>query len=337
MASATLTKHQSLAVYSQGIYTRLPMFLFTDNITFARRCIPQSDNWQPCHISSLAPPLAVLATELFDGDSIMRTEIDTDGHWDYLFAVNRSRRSQYDILSRLATSGRELPDRVVCCAGSGDEFHGFKSRSWKACEGNIHLSALVKPESEIPGAAVGFMIASVIAALQTVGSYDLQGATPVIKWVNDVLVQGSKVGGVLARLQTQGTVTESVVVGIGLNIEQSPPVERGPFVPRAAALSDFAEPSEPCSHSNAFPRLLEHLGNNLETLGQGHFAELFDTYRQHSVVLGRRVVIFEDSQAASPGVIARGRVGSIGPSLELFIDGISEPVMKGRLRLEKDV
>ena len=312
------------------------MFLFTDNITFARRCIPQSDNWQPCHISSLSPPLAVLATELFDGDSIIQTEIDTGGHWDYLFAANRSRRSQYDILSRLATSGHELPDRVVCCAGSGDEFHGFKSRSWEACEGNIHLSAFVRPEREIPGAAVGFMVAAVIAALQTVGSFDLQGAAPVIKWVNDVLVRGSKVGGVLARLQTQGPITESAVLGIGLNIERSPPVERGPFVPRVAALSEFTKPSEPCSHPDALPRLLEYLGNNLDILGQGHFTELLDLYRQYSVVLGRHVIIWEDSQAASR-VIARGRVKSIGPSLELFIDGIPDPVMKGRLRLENDV
>jgi biotin-(acetyl-CoA carboxylase) ligase len=279
--------------------------------------------------------LAVLASELFDGDSIMRTKIDTDGHWDYLFMVNRSRKSQYDILSRLATSGHELPDRVVCCAGSGDEFHGFKSRSWKACEGNIHLSAFVRPETEVPGAAVGFMIAAVIAALQTVGSFDLQGTSPVIKWVNDVLVQGSKLGGVLARLQTQGSITESAVVGIGLNIEQSPPVERGPFVPRVAALSDFTKPSEPCSHADAFPRLLKYLGNNLDILGQGHFTELLDLYRQNSVVLDRRVIIFEDNQAAS-GVIARGRVESIGPSLELFIEGLPDPVMKGRLRLEND-
>lgn len=337
MASATLTKHQSLAVCSKGIYTRLPMFLFTDNISFARRCIPQGDNWQACHISSLAPPLAMLATELFDGGSFMRTEIDTGGHWDHLFIVNRSGKSQYDILSRLATSGCELPDKVVCCAGSGDQFHGFKSRSWKACEGNIHLSAFVKPQRKVPGAAVGFMVASVIAALQTVDSFDLRGAKPVIKWVNDILIQGSKVGGVLARLQTQGPVTESAVVGIGINVEQSPPVERGPFVPRVAALSDFTEPSEPCSHADAFPRLLEHLGSNLETLGRGHCAELLDIYREKSMVLGRRVIICEDSRAASSGVIAQGRVDAIGPSLELFIDGLQDPVTKGRLRLENDV
>lgn len=313
------------------------MIIFTDKIEFARRCIPQSDHWQACQISRLGPPLATLATELFDCDSIMQTEVDTSEHWDYLFAVNRANKSQYDVLSRLAVSGCDLPDRTVCCAGSGDEFHGFKNRSWKACPGNIHLSALVKPGREIPGAAVGFMIAAVIAALETADSFDLQGESPVIKWVNDILVQGSKVGGVLARLQTQGPVTESAVIGIGLNVEQSPPVERGSFVPKVGALSDFAAVSEDCSHPDAFPRLMKHLGRNLETLGGGHFVELLDLYRRHSMILGRRATIFEDSHTASSRVIARGLVKSIGPSLELNIEELPNPVTKGRLRLENEL
>ena len=140
----------------------------------------------------------------------------------------------------------------------------------------------------------------------------------------------------LARLQTQGPVTESAVIGIGLNIEQSPPVERGPFVPKAAALSDFTTASETCLHSDAFPRLMKYLGRNLEILGQGNIDRLLDLYRQHSVILGQRVVIYEDNYAASSGVIARGLVESIGPSLELMIDGIDDPVTKGRLRLEND-
>lgn len=310
------------------------MIIFTDKIEFARRCIPQSDHWQASQISGLAPPLATVAAELFDCDAIMQTEVDTNQHWDYLFAVNRADKSQYDVLSRLAVSGCDLPDRTVCCAGSGNEFHGFKNRSWKACPGNIHLSALVKPGREIPGAAVGYMVAAVIATLQTAGSFDLKGESPAIKWVNDVLVQGSKVGGVLARLQTRDQVTESAVVGIGLNVEQSPPVERGSFVPRVAALSDFTPASEACSHLDAFPRLLNYLGLNLETLEKGDFFKLLDLYRQHSIILGRRATIFEDHHTSSGGVIARGLVESIGPSLELNIEGFPNPVTKGRLRLD---
>ena len=145
---------------------------------------------------------------------------------------------------------------------------------------------------------------------------------------------GLQRGGRVARLQTRDQVTESAVVGIGLNVEQSPPVERGAFVPRAAALSDFTPATEACSHPNAFPRLLKYLGLSLEILEKGDYSKLLETYRQHSIILGRRATIFEDHHTKPDGVIARGFVESIGPSLELKIEGLSDPVTKGRLRLD---
>ena len=313
------------------------MIIFCDKIAFAKRCIPQSGEWDSCKISALPSTVTALANELFDSDSIMRTEIAASEHWNYLFAVDHSTKSQYDVLSRLAVSGCELPDKTLCCAGSGDEFHGFKSRDWKTCSGNIHLSAFVKPAQEIQGAAVGFMIAAVIASLQTVDSFELQDVVPAIKWVNDILVQGAKVGGVLARLQTQGSVTESAVVGIGLNVEKRPPVVRNPYVPKVAALSDFTGTPAIFSHADALARLMEFLGHNLKRLCQGQFHELLDIYRQRSLILGRQVTICEDTREGASRVLARGLVESIGPNLELFIRNHLNPVTKGRLQLKNYV
>lgn len=311
------------------------MIILTDNIAFAEQCIPENYHWNTCTVSSLDQPVATLADELFKSDSIMQTEISADEHWDYLFAAGRARQSQFDALSRLATSGRELPDRTICCAGSGDEFHGFKGRGWQACEGNIHLSAFVKPGQIIEGAAVGFIIAGVIAALQTAGSFDLQGASPAIKWVNDILLKDAKVGGVLARLQTQGKVIESVVVGIGLNVEQKPTVKRDIFVPGVAALADFARHPEDCCHREAFPRLLGCLGQTLEQMRRGQFTELLDIYRENSLIMGRHVSIFADTKETTYECLEQGVVESIGPSLELYLKGRQAPITKGRLRLDK--
>lgn len=318
-----------------GAIHSMPMIILTDNIAFAEQCIPGNTNWKACGVSSLTPPVATLADELFKSDSIMRTEVDAGKHWDYLFAADRAGQSQFDVLSRLATSGKDLPDRTICCAGSGNEFHGFKGRGWQACEGNIHLSAFIKPGQVIEGAAVGFIVAGVIAALQTAKSFDLQGASPAIKWVNDILVKGAKVGGVLARLQTQGKVIESVIVGIGLNVEQKPPVKRDVFVPGVAALADFARHPQGCCHREAFPRLLDCLGQTLEQMCLGKFTELLDIYRQHSIILGRKVSIYTDTNEATSECLEQGVVESIGASLELYLEGRQAPVTKGRLRLGK--
>ena len=213
------------------------MIILTDNIAFAQTCTPQDREWRDCTVSRLADPVAGLADELFGSEAIMFAEVPGSEYWDYLYAVENAWHSQYDVLSRLAISGCQPPDRTLCCAGSGQQFHGFKNRSWKACRGNIHLSAFLKPQMEIQGDAAGFIIAAVIAALQTAGSFELGGAIPAIKWVNDVLIDGAKVGGVLARLQKQGPVTESAVIGIGLNVEQKPSLKRDAYVPGRLPLS----------------------------------------------------------------------------------------------------
>lgn len=309
------------------------MILLTDNTAFAQRCIPQSGDWQPCEVSALPSAEATLAAELFKSSSIMKTELNTGGYWRYLYAIDCAEKSQYDVLARLAVSDEEVPDRTLCCARYGDQFHGFKSRSWQACTGNIHLSALVKPGLKIPGAAVGFIITAVIAAIQTIESFELQNVAPKVKWVNDILLQGAKVGGVLARLQTQGSSIESAVIGIGLNVEQTPQVARDAHVPAVTALSDFSINPDNCRHVDVFPRLIESLGCNLENLYQGKFDELLDMYRRYSIILGRHVTICEDNNEADLQVIASGLVESIGPSLELFIKGHPGPVSKGRLIL----
>ena len=309
------------------------MILFTDDIEFARNCFPGDREWRKCEVKTLEAPLAILAAGLFNAPSIMTAEVPGDGYWNYMFAVDEAGESQYDVLSRLAISGSQLPDGVLCCAGSGQQFHGFKNRQWQACRGNIHLSAFLKPGMEVEGDAAGFIVASVIAALQTVETFALNGAVPAIKWVNDILVDGVKVAGVLARLQKQGPVTESVVIGIGLNVEQKPLVKRDAHVPDVGAISDFAAEPGSCRHVDALPVLVEHLARNIEALGNGKFAGLLDLYRQHSLVLGRRVTILGDTRETSSEIVARGRVEAIGKSLELTIQGHPGPVTNGRLVL----
>ena len=310
------------------------MIILTDNIAFAQSCVPLDCEWRNCDVSRLADPVAGLAGELFDSADIMICEVPGSEYWDYLYAVENATHSQYDVLSRLAISACQPPDRTLCCAGSGQQFHGFKNRSWEACRGNIHLSAFLKPQMEVQGDAAGFIIAAVIAALQTAGSFKLKGAGPAIKWVNDILIEGDKVGGVLVRLQKQGRVTESAVIGIGLNVEQKPSLKRDTYVPGVAAISDFVGASENCRHVDVLPLLMENLGGNLESLQRGQFARLLDLYRQHSLILGRRVTVYKDTRQASSEIVARGLVESIGTSLELFIQGHPEPVTNGRLVME---
>lgn len=310
------------------------MILITDNIEFAQSCLPVRETWQEQKITSLTSSVATLAAELFDTETVMVNDYPHGDHWSYLFAVDQAERSHYDILARLAVSGIQLPDRTLCCAATGKKFHGFKSRSWQAIRGNIHLSAYTKPGKEVHGDAAGFLVAAVMAALQTVNSFDLNGGDAAIKWVNDILIDNKKIGGVLARLQKLGKTTESVVLGIGLNVSQTPSVQRDSYVPGVAAISDFVENRKDCQHIDAFPRLIEYLGIYIEMLLNGEFPGLLDLYRQHSIALGKNVRIYRDAREPSSQLLAKGRVQTIGDSLELFLEGKHDPISNGRLKLD---
>ena len=45
---------------------------------------------------------------------------------------------------------------------------------------------------------------------------------PEIKWPNDILINGKKVTGILTELQAESDQINSVIIGIGMNVNQEP-------------------------------------------------------------------------------------------------------------------
>ena len=75
-----------------------------------------------------------------------------------------------------------------------------------------------------------------------------------IKWVNDVLIDGAKVSGVLAYTQQEGDNVTAATLGIGLNLKTTPRIDPSPFVPRAASLTDFCPNREYCETVRGTPK-----------------------------------------------------------------------------------
>ncbi len=91
---------------------------------------------------------------------------------------------------------------------SGRGQHG---NAWHAPNGGLYLSLVLTelPERlELLTLAIGNAVADTL---------EVCGVEPQTKWVNDILVHGRKVAGVLAEAQSQGDRAEAVVVGIGIN------------------------------------------------------------------------------------------------------------------------
>ncbi len=99
---------------------------------------------------------------------------------------------------------------------------GTKGRSFSSEEGGVYLSRLSFP-SDLPArAAFTIMAEAAVAVCETLRRFGLR---PVIKWANDIHVNGKKICGILIENVLSGKFVRSSIVGIGLNVNNALPPE----------------------------------------------------------------------------------------------------------------
>lgn len=96
---------------------------------------------------------------------------------------------------------------------------GRLGRSWHSPEKvGAYISIILRPKIS-PDNAPGLSIMTALAAAETFEK-NCPGKVK-IKWPNDVSIGGRKVAGILTELYTKGSKIDYVIVGIGININQT--------------------------------------------------------------------------------------------------------------------
>jgi len=265
---------------------------------------------------------------------------DTSGFWSRAVVVANAPASQFDALSRLLRSGLRPAGPIAAVALEGSDFHGQRGRRWATVAGNLHLCVAL--ETAGLAAKHGFVLTALpaIAVCEGVSAATGGAVRPAVKWVNDIIVQERKIAGVITTTQVlHGRVT-SAVPGIGLNVATTPAVAPTPFVPLVASLSDFgAEPSL----GGALVSILAQIARLHALLVASGPSALVELYRRLSIVIGRDVFIWDESVGEAggnqplPAPLAAGRVREILPDLSLALEGVAEPVCRGRLAFAEHV
>ena len=134
-----------------------------------------------------------------------------------LFA-HKSIGSTSEEAKRLAEEG--VAARAVVWAGEQTSGRGRHGRQWTSPPGNLYHSIIFRPDCPVAeasqlGFVVGVAMARAIRALSDI--------PVVLKWPNDLLVEGKKVAGILLDSSDDGAGgVEWVIAGIGVNIENHP-------------------------------------------------------------------------------------------------------------------
>jgi BirA family biotin operon repressor/biotin-[acetyl-CoA-carboxylase] ligase len=98
---------------------------------------------------------------------------------------------------------------------------GSRGRSWVAPGGNLNLSVLLRPAG--PAAQAGLF--SLLAGIAVAEALDRFFLPPTqLKWPNDVLLDGAKLAGILIDAAPLGQNLDWLVIGIGMNLRETPEI-----------------------------------------------------------------------------------------------------------------
>ena len=141
-----------------------------------------------------------------------------------LAPATRTRLAELDLRLSVDSTNRCLMQRAqdgaasgtVCVAEHQQAGRGRRGRAWLSpFGGNIYLSLLWR----VGARAAGVSGVSLAVGVAVVRALRAQGAGDVgLKWPNDLLWRGRKLGGVLLELSGEAAGPAALVAGIGLNV-----------------------------------------------------------------------------------------------------------------------
>lgn len=210
------------------------------------------------------------------------------------------------------------PHGTIVCSQVQTAGRGRLGRTFVSEDGGLYLSLLLRRQ-ESPDRLLHLTPMVAVAVRRAI--MDLCPLQVDIKWINDLLVQGKKVCGILTEVAPGG----GVIIGIGINCNTRA------FPPELQSIAGSLE--EFCGHHVDTELLLQKLILRLQELDQclfSHKTQWMEDYRKSCISLNREVLLIsvtEEREAFSEGL------GENGELLVRFPDGTRQLVSMGEVSL----
>lgn len=222
-------------------------------------------------------------------------------------------------------AGTGAPEGAVIIANAQTRGKGRMGRDfYSPADTGVYLSLLLRPKEMATHEAVMITTMAAVAASEAIEA--VSGKETLIKWVNDLYVEGKKVAGILteASLGLESGRLDSVVLGIGINAY--PP--KGGF-PKEIATTAGAVFSE--RQSDGKNRLAaEFLNRFMSIYSAMEDKDFVRTYRAKSFVIGKDILVYSASEER------KARALDVDDQCRLVVryeNGTTEALSSGEIRV----
>jgi len=208
------------------------------------------------------------------------------------------------------------PEGVVVLGEEQTAGRGRAGRGWHSERATgIYVTLLLRPKL----APVQAPLLTMMAGLSAHAAIQAQtGLTVDLKWPNDLLIGGKKVGGILTEMHAEPGQVRFVIVGIGLNVNQ----DKFPAELAARATSLRAASGRPQSRLELLVRLLREFERDYnDFLSEGPAAVIERFAKVSSYAYGKRVRVSNGRENFT------GTTAGIGPEGLLLVKRDNGQVM----------
>lgn len=155
----------------------------------------------------------------------------------------------------LELASTNVKDGTIIITDKQTSGRGRKSNKWFSVPGkSLTFSVILFPK--VPIDQINYF--SLIAGLAVSDALIDLGIAPQLKWPNDILINNKKVGGILCESRLSGDTINSLVIGIGLNINED--IDEFPDYLKSTSTTLFSE----TGRQNKLEIVLAKLLYNLE-------------------------------------------------------------------------
>lgn len=213
------------------------------------------------------------------------------------------------------TLTKDAPEGAVILVDEQTGGRGRFGRQWYSPKGGIWMSVILHPPDP--------SLIAIIAGIAVCKALHMNGVLPGIKWPNDIVLNGKKIGGILTEI-----IDKIVILGIGVNLN----IREFPDELEATASSVFLETKKHLEKKMVFDTLCKQLDDCYIMLKQNKVTDLLTEWRHYTILLGQQVVIEMPDKELSGKVLDISRDGAL---IVMRSDGKIMRVVAGVCHLRK--